>query len=121
MATSNQRWDRRQFVKAAGALCSPWFAFNARPAVAEAPPETTRLTLVNDGTTCIAPVFVAEALLGSEGFSDVRYIKAEGLEIYARTAAGDADISLAYASAIVKSLDAGKPLLVLAGIHPGCF
>ena len=26
-----------------------------------------------------------------------------------------------FASGIVKSLDAGEPLLVLAGIHPGCF
>ena len=42
------------------------------PVAAEPPPETTTLRLVQISGICIAPMYVAEELLRSEGFTDVQ-------------------------------------------------
>lgn len=116
-------WDRREFVKGLTALAGSagLFGYHLEPAAAEPPPETTKLTLIDDGTVCIAPVFLAEALLKAEGFTEVRYRRVQGSAIYDAVAAGDVDIAMGFASSIVVRLDAGDPLLVLAGVHLGCF
>src|SRR5690349_4064591 len=96
------RWGRRHFVQrltalaGAAALSAYEISFAAAQQI-----ETTRLTLINDETTCIAPVFVAEALLQSEGFTDVRYDRITDGTQTQRLAAGDADLSLGFASRIV--------------------
>jgi NitT/TauT family transport system substrate-binding protein len=120
---TGQHWGRRDFVKGVAALAGAAgvSAYDTRSAVADPPPETTRLTLIDDGTLCIAPVFVAEALLRSEGFAEVRYLKRQANAVNAAVAAGDADIALHFASSLVARLDAGYPLVVLAGVHAGCF
>jgi NitT/TauT family transport system substrate-binding protein len=115
------RLTRREFLSSASALGATALLGLPRPAAAEPPPETTKLTLIDDGTICIAPVFVAEALLKSEGFTDVRYLKRQGSSIDAAVASGDADMATHFACSLVARLDAGDPLLVLAGLHLGCF
>src|SRR5262245_3599630 len=40
--------------------------------------ETTAVRLVNDGSTCFAPEYVAEDLLRAEGFIDIRYVDIRG-------------------------------------------
>jgi NitT/TauT family transport system substrate-binding protein len=119
----NVGWDRRDFVKRLTALAgsAALLGYDPRLAIAEPPPETTKLRLIDDRTTCIAPAFLAKALLKSEGFTDVRYLRAQGAGLYAAVAAGDADIAMGFVSAIATRLDAGDPLLVLAGVHLGCF
>ena len=114
-------WNRRRFVKGLATLGSAGLlGLDSMPAGAEPPPETTRLRLIDDGTICIAPMFVAEALLKSEGFTDVRYIRIEDGTQTQRMAAGDADLGLNFAVDIATRLDAGDPVLALAGVHPGC-
>src|SRR5580704_12882099 len=49
-----------------------------RVRAAEAALETTTVRLVNDGSICIAPEYVAEELLRAEGFTDIRYVNAPG-------------------------------------------
>jgi NitT/TauT family transport system substrate-binding protein len=117
-----RNWGRREFVRGLGALAgsAALLGYHLRPAAAEPPPETTRIRLIDDTTICIAPVFVAEALLKSEGFTDVRYIRVEDETVTQRVAAGEADLGLNFAVNIVTRLDAGDPVLVLAGVHPGC-
>lgn len=44
------------------------------PPAAEAPSETTRLRLSRVPTICLAPQYIAEALLRGEGFTDIQYI-----------------------------------------------
>src|SRR5436190_2255065 len=44
----------------------------------EAPPETTRLRLIQVPSICMAAQYVAEELLRGEGFTDVQYIKKPG-------------------------------------------
>jgi NitT/TauT family transport system substrate-binding protein len=105
--------SRRAFLASASAL--------GATAAAEPPPETTRLTLIEDGTICTAPLFVAQALLKFEGFTEVRYLQRRGNANYAAVVSGDADIAPGFASSLVARLDAEDPVLVLAGLHRGCF
>jgi len=118
---SSRLWGRRKFVQGLATLASAGLlGLESNPAGAEPPPETTRLTLVDDRTICIAPMFVAKALLKSEGFTDVRYIRDEEGSPTQRIAAGDADLALNFVVDIATRLDAAEPVLVLAGLHPGC-
>ena len=65
------RWSRRQFL---GGLTLAGTAgllgLRSRPVAAEPPPETTTIRLVQIPVIFIAPMYVAEELLQSEGFTD---------------------------------------------------
>jgi NitT/TauT family transport system substrate-binding protein len=65
---------------------------------------------------------VADELLRAEGFTDVRYVESEaGMALLDKTARGEVDFTQMYAAILVGALDAGLPLTVVAGVHPGCF
>ena len=86
---------------------------------AEPPPETTRIRLVGSRALCFAPQFVAAELLHAEGFSDVQYILSEpSAEILA---AGDGDLSLGLGVNFILRIDTGKPVVIVAGGHVGCY
>jgi NitT/TauT family transport system substrate-binding protein len=105
------------FVGTAGLL-----GLHARRVAAEPPPETTRIRLVQIPGICQAPQYVAEALLRSEGFTEVHYLqKAGGEGIETALASGEADLTGLFAAPLVLRLDAGDPIVVLAGLHIGCF
>ena len=88
----------------------------------EPPPETTRLRLKKDPALCEAPVQVAEALLRAEGFSEVQYVWALGPAATSeKMVAGEIDLALTTPLAAVQRIEAGDPLVVLAGVHVGCF
>src|SRR5207245_2690859 len=63
-------------------------------AAAEPPPETTKLRLVQSPAICISPLYVAEDLLQSEGFSDVQYVRMAGNLFTQILAAGEVDMVL---------------------------
>jgi NitT/TauT family transport system substrate-binding protein len=91
-------------------------------ATAEPPPETTLLRLTQTPGTCLAPQYVAEELLQQEGFTEVQYIKTTGGGGTARAlASGEAHISMTFGGPLIVRIDAGDPLLILAGGHIGCF
>jgi NitT/TauT family transport system substrate-binding protein len=64
---------------------------------------------------------VAEELLRGEGFSDLTYVKRSGAEIYQALAAGEADIAMQFSGPNIIRVDMGDPIIILAGIHIGCF
>jgi len=65
---------------------------------------------------------VAEELLRAEGFTDVEYIKKEGTEGIERAlATGEVDINGHFAAPTILRLEAGDPIVILAGEHAGCF
>jgi NitT/TauT family transport system substrate-binding protein len=64
---------------------------------------------------------VAVELLKSEGFTDVQYIPTDIGGITKSLAAGTTDIALHFAGPLVMELDAGRPIVLLAGDHVGCF
>ena len=89
---------------------------------AEPPPETTRIRLGLVPSVCLAPQYVAEPLLSAEGFTDVQYLSTGGGVPGARQmGAGEIDISMNFAAPLVVAVDAGSPIVVLAGVHIGCF
>src|SRR5207244_3513061 len=93
------------------------------PADAEPPPETTKLRLFEVPITCLAPQYMAQELLYSEGFTDVRYLKHPTEtqnwvpELFF---SGEVDISLSFGPTDVLAIEAGAPLAILAGSHIGC-
>jgi NitT/TauT family transport system substrate-binding protein len=66
--------------------------------------------------------YVAEELLGGEGFTEVHYLKTQGTEgIEKALASGEADINMHFAAQFIRRVDAGDPITVLAGGHVGCY
>lgn len=89
-------------------------------AAAERPPETSRIRMAQIGGVCVAPQYVAEELLRGEGFSEVRYVTAAG-GTYPALASGEIDLAIAFIAPFILQVEAKAPIVMLAGIHPGCF
>jgi len=114
---------RREFIRGlgVGAAASVLVAPGPAPA-AESSPETTRLTIARAPTICPAPMYVAEDLLKAEGFLDVRYVLMASDQNIARLlSSGRADLSTDTAPLLVVALDAGEPIVLLGGMHVGCY
>jgi NitT/TauT family transport system substrate-binding protein len=114
---------RRELLRGVGAAAAAAaLAGRFRAADAEAPPETTRLALLQTASMCQAPQYVAEDLLRGEGFTDVRYIKKDGQRAIADAlVSGEANINMHFSGPLILRLDAGAPITILAGVHPGCY
>ncbi len=115
--------NRRDFVNQV-ALAGAVGLFGTRPtsAAAAGDLETTRLRLGRVPSVCLVPQYVAEDMLRAEGFTEVSYVEmAGGLPGARATSAGHVDLSMNFAAPLVMSLDAGDPIVLLAGVHVGCF
>src|SRR5215831_17195305 len=86
---------------------------------AEGPLETTTVR-IQKPALCVSSLYIAEELLRAEGFTDIRYVDAP-LDTALGRVHGEADFALPYANQCVRAIDAGEPLMVLAGIMVGCF
>jgi NitT/TauT family transport system substrate-binding protein len=92
------------------------------PSAAEPPPETTKIRLFKVSGICIAPQYVAEEFLRGEGFTEVQYVEAGvGAGLAKALASGEAHLSLNFVAPVILRLDAGDPIVVLGGVHVGCF
>jgi len=123
----NEIWSRRKFLDRL-ALAGTAGLLGVRPgyvAAAEAPPETTRIRLGKAPSACIAPQYVAEELLRTEGFQQIEYVGtgqgSAGLAGAQAMGAGEFDLSMNFAAPLVVALDEGVPIVLLAGVHTGCF
>jgi NitT/TauT family transport system substrate-binding protein len=87
----------------------------------EAPPETTTIRLAKIPGICVAPQYVAEDLLRSEGFKSVQYVELLSSTVYDAFTASTIDISMAFIAPFIIQMDAGVPLVLLGGVHAGCF
>lgn len=99
------------------AACGPQAGALGAPATLP-PPETKTVRIVIP-FTCDPGLMLAEDYLREEGFTDVRYVNTPFFErgwLLNR----EADVSLGHPEFITASLDAGVPLLMLAGLHSGC-
>ena len=124
MGTKHARpFSRRRFlggVRLAGTI--GLLGLRPRSVGAEPPPETTRIRLVQIPSICQAPSYVAEELLRSEGFTEVHYLKKEGTaDIETALASGEADLNGHFAAPLLLRLEAGDPIVILGGLHIGCF
>jgi NitT/TauT family transport system substrate-binding protein len=114
--------SRRDFL-ASASLAAAAGVFGARGSLAaEGPPETTTIHLKKQTAICFAPLYVVEAFLPAEGFTDVQYVTAApGLADVRMIVQGDLDFDVTFAGTIVHELDSGLPLTALGGLHVGCY
>ena len=114
--------SRREFlnrITLAGA--ATFLGVRPLPVAAEPPPETTRLRLLRAPSICWAPQYIADDLLRAEGFTDITYVEMATGAVSVRLAAGEADMSLNFVGPNIIRVDAGDPVVFLAGVHVGCF
>jgi len=96
-------------------------AAGTKPGV-QPPPETTTIRLDNIfPVSCIAAQVMAEPFLREEGFTDIQYIKASPTAIASGLAAGDLDFSMGFGALMTVPIDAGAPIVMLGGVHVGCW
>jgi NitT/TauT family transport system substrate-binding protein len=109
--------SRRDFLTTLSAA-SAASVLGARASLAdEGPPETTTLRIGYDSSICVAPNFIAQDLLRGEGFTDIHYMP-HSLDAVAR---GDYAFDFDSVAGLLPFLDAGEPIMVLAGLHSGCY
>jgi NitT/TauT family transport system substrate-binding protein len=115
-------WTRRRFL---GGLTLAGTAgllgLHARRVAAEPPPETTTIRWLRSPAICVAPYYVAEELLHGEGFTEVHHVQMEAVLWTPAVLSGEVDIVLNFVGPLLVRLDAGDPLVILAGGHVGCF
>ena len=116
---------RRQFVRdMAVAGAASVLGMGTEVFAADSALETTRIRLPRvrqSPNICWAPAYIAEDLLKAEGFSDVRFVDyPDTATVYPGMATGDTDIMMGFVAPAIYQIDAGNPLLLLAGVHPGC-
>jgi NitT/TauT family transport system substrate-binding protein len=126
MSTQHTRQiSRRRFL---GGLTHAGMAgllgWHPRPVAAEPPPETTTLRLEQSAvrSICGAPYYVAEEFLRGEGFTEVQYVQEVGAVGTGKSvASGHADIVMSFSGPLIVRVDAGDPIVMLAGVHVGCY
>jgi NMT1/THI5 like protein len=87
----------------------------------DAPPETTTIRLIQNAGICVAPQYVADELLRSEGFSEIQYVMRTPAAMAEAIGRGQVDFSLHFAALLIPAIDAGEAITLLAGVHVGCF
>ena len=113
---------RRRFLSTLSAAGAASILAARRSSSQEAPPETGTIRLAKIPGICIAPQYVAEELLRGEGFTNVQYVElSQSVNTYSGFTAGTIDISMAFIAPYIIQLDAGLPLVLLGGVHAGCF
>src|SRR5438309_1718143 len=87
--------DRREFLRGLTLMGSAGLV-GLRPdrALAEPPPETTRIRLVRSPAICISPLYLAEELLRLEGFTEIEYVRMTGSLFTQAGATGQVDLAV---------------------------
>jgi NitT/TauT family transport system substrate-binding protein len=118
-----RRFSRRRFLAGVTlAGTTGLLGLRPRPIAAEPPPETTKIRLIKISGICIAPQYVVEELLQSEGFTEVQYVETvAGAGTTQALASGEVHLTLSFAAPAIIQVDAGEPIVMLAGVHVGCF
>lgn len=114
-------FSRRRFLADASALGAVSVLGLPQEAEAAPPPEVQKIRLVKMPAICLAPEYLAEELLRSEGFTEIEYVEIDQNTAPDLLTADRADISIYTPPSLLADLDAGKPVVVLAGLHGGCY
>jgi NitT/TauT family transport system substrate-binding protein len=113
---------RRAFLgRAVSVGMAALFGLRTDRAAAEAL-DTTRIRLPKYPAVCTGPQFIAEQLLRAEGFTDTQYVTRSGFDWQLKAlAAGEIDVIVTYGTDVIRQIDAGAPIILLGGIHVGCY
>jgi len=107
---------RRDFLGGIAAASAVGLAQPSGPRAAEGVLETTTIRLQRPAL-CATPLYIADELLRAEGFTEIRYVD-DPPGVPPLT---NADFGPFYASQSVSAIDAGEPVILLAGVMVGCF
>ena len=64
---------------------------------------------------------MAEDLLRAEGFTDLQYLRKGSADANKALATGEIHMAMGFLGSSLIQVDAGDPIVILAGIHVGCF
>src|SRR5215471_19497213 len=99
--------SRRRFLTAVSSAGAAGLLGLSQSFAQEAPPETTTVRFPISNNICFAPLYVADALLRAEGFTDIRYVSTASGATGARwVARGDADFDNAFVGTQMSLIDA---------------
>lgn len=115
--------NRRRFMAGLAAGTAGLFAA-PRLALAEPPPETTRVRLgrTPDGQYCWASLYLAGELLRADGMPDVEYVQGDlNVDNTEWLVAGVTDFDFNMPSMHIRSMEAGAAIKILTGVHTGCW
>ncbi len=88
----------------------------------DTPPETKTIRMYSlPDVQCIAAQYMAEPFLHEEGFTDVQYPPFSPKDVLETLQKGEFDFVVAYAATVIPMIEAGAPLVLLGGIHVGCW
>jgi len=88
---------------------------------AEGALETTTVRIAKIGAICLAPLYVTEKLLRAEGFTDIRFPDAAAPTIGQTIGRSEVDFSAGFPGNFIEAVDAGAPIVMVAGVHVGCY
>jgi NitT/TauT family transport system substrate-binding protein len=112
---------RRRFLTTLSSAGAVGLVGTPQLLAAEEPLETTSVRITKVGLCVAAPAYLADELLHSEGFTDIRYIDvASDAETLGAIARGKTDFGINFAPSFVRAIDAGEPIAQLAGVMVGC-
>jgi NitT/TauT family transport system substrate-binding protein len=84
--------------------------------------ETTTIRIGKIPGICIAPQYLADAMLRAEGFTDIRYVATEaGTTAALALARGEIDFTTNFSPPLIIAIGAGEPITMVSGVHVGCF
>jgi NitT/TauT family transport system substrate-binding protein len=113
--------SRRHFLAALSSITAAAVTRSSRSFAQDAPPETTTIRLAKNDGICIAPQYIANELLRLEGFTDIQHVTRLPTDMSAAIGRGDVDFSMEFAAQLIPAIETGVPVMVLAGVHVGCF
>ena len=114
--------SRRQLLTHAMAIsAASLIGINHRTSANEGGLETTRIRITHAPSICTAPQYLAEELLRMEGFTQIEYLSLGTRYGPYAVAAGRADMTMWDLPGLIPLLDAGRPIVLLAGVHAGCY
>lgn len=114
--------SRRKLLERASALgVASLFGLRHGALAAEPLPETGTVRFCHSPSICVAPQYLAGELLRMEGFTDVQYLALGSRAGPLALAEGQADMTMWYTTGFLPIMDAGKSLVLLAGVHLGCW
>ena len=117
----NQGQTRRRILGGI-ALAIPAAALPIRHSAALAPPpETTTIRFAKNASICVFPQFYLQAMLRTEGFSEIGYVDAPAIRTLEPLGRGTADFAVSFALGQILEIDAGGPITILGGVHVGCY
>ena len=113
--------NRRHFLAGASSAVAACMLGSRSVHAAEPPLETTTIRLRKSTAICFAPLYVVEAFLHAEGFTDIQYPSVELGASQDLVERGELDLDVHFAGSLIYFLDSGMQLTTLGGLHAGCY